>query len=378
MNSKLIKKPRFYFNSQETARTTIFWLFVVCFILLIMTFTSNQSYKKNGYITVPQKSGSIEIHGPDAMITIYFYAGCSIFFFSLGSYFSFMYFRIQNAQRWSSNKLVPEKFTPLKVICPSCLKKQTICASSNSTCVKCKTLMEDEKHYFAKPENVPKDTIIVKKASKAISEYEKFYKSLYPDFSELSVFLLGYVLFLLILFNPECRKEAIELYTPAAHHSGAPSIIHVCLSIGASIVIIFGVMTSFIHLLIVSKKDYFSVFCMKIFGLLIIGFVGFKSGLYVLGNQSYLFMISPAWNILMGAICYSGLGMIDEIPFNQDDSKFMQTFLSLVLISIIFYFLNFVLKLYWPIIFSICINYVVCINKGAVNSKFLKLYSIQR
>ena len=77
----------------------------------------------------------------------------------------------------------------------------------------------------------------------------------------------------------------------------------------------------------------------------------------------------------MGSICYTGLAMIDEVPFNQDDSKYVQTFLSLILVSIIFYFLNNVLKLYWPITFSICINYVVCINKGAVNSKFLKIYT---
>ncbi len=378
MNTKLIKKPQFYFNSQKSARATIFWLFVICFILMIMAFTSYQSYETKGYITVPQKSGSIEIHGPDAMTTIYFYAGCSVLFFGLGLYFSFLYIRIQNTQRWSSNKIVPEECTPLYVICPSCLKKQTICASSDNLCPKCNTQMEDRKAYFAKPKNTPREAVIVNKASKAISKYEKFYKSLYPDFSELSVFLLGYVLFLLILFNPECRKEIIELITPTSHHSSAPSIIHVCLSLGASIIIIFGVITSFTHLLIISKKDDFSVFCMKMFGLLIIGFIGFKSGLYALENQNYMFMISPAWNLIMGAICYSGLGMIDEIPFNQDDSKFMQTFLSLVLISIIFYFLNFVLKLYWPIIISICINYVVCINKGAVNSKFLKLYSLQR
>ncbi len=353
-------------------------LFIVGFILMIMAFTSYLSYENKGYITVPQKSGSIEIHGTDAMTTIYFYAGCSVLLFGLGLYFTFMYIRIQNAQKWSSDKIVPEECTPLKIICPACLKKQTVCASSENLCPKCSTQMEDQKTYFAKPENTPLETVIVNKASKAISGYEKFYSSLYPDFSELSVFLIGYTLILLFIFNLECRRETIELLLPSTKHAGTPSVLHICISLTASIVIVFGIITSFTHLLIASKKDAFSVFCMKIFGLTILGFIGFKSGFYVFENQNYLYIISPAWNLIMGAICYTGLAMIDEVPFNQDDSKYLQTFLSLVLVSIVFYFLNNVLKLYWPIIFSICINYVVCINKGAVNSKFLKLYSIQR
>ncbi len=80
----------------------------------------------------------------------------------------------------------------------------------------------------------------------------------------------------------------------------------------------------------------------------------------------------------MALICYSGLGRIDEIPFNQADAKYSQTFLSLILVSIIFYFLNTVLAVYWPITLSICINYVVCFNRGTVNSKFLKFYNIYR
>ena len=234
---------------------------------MIMAFTSYRSYENKGYITVPQKSGSVEIHGPDAMTTVYFYAGCSVLFFGLGLYFFFMYILIQNVQKWSSNKIVPEECTPLNVICPSCLKKQTICASSDRLCPKCSTKMEDQKDYFARPENTPRKTVIANKASKAISSYEKFYKSLYPDFSELSVFLLGYVLFLLILFNPECRKEAIAFFTPTAHHSSSQSITNGCLILGASVIIILGVVTSFTHLLINSNKDAFSVFCMKIFGL---------------------------------------------------------------------------------------------------------------
>ena len=38
-----------------------------------------------------------------------------------------------------------------------------------------------------------------------------------------------------------------------------------------------------------------------------------KSGIYALDKQNYVLLISPGWNILMAGICYTGLGMIDEV-----------------------------------------------------------------
>lgn len=148
MNSKLNKKPRFYFNSQKAARTTIFWLYVISFILLIMAYTSLQTYKEKGFISVPQKGSSVKIHGPGAITTIYFYVGSSVFFFGLGCYFSFIYIRIRNVQRRSSKIIVPEKCIPEEIICPSCLKKRPIYFSSNLICPKCKIQMEEINGYF--------------------------------------------------------------------------------------------------------------------------------------------------------------------------------------------------------------------------------------
>lgn len=349
MNSKQ-KKPRFYFNSQKTARTTIFWLLIISFVFLTISYLSLKSYEKNGFITVSQRSGSFEIHGPAAMNTIYFYTGCFVLLFSLGCYFSIIYVRVRNAQRNSSNIIVPEKEIPEKIICPSCLN--------------------EGKNYFSS--NLCKQCYLDEISKKPNSKFKKYYDFFYPDFDELSVFLIGFVLSLLLFFNSECRNDVIDLIKPNTKHI----VISICMAIGVSLVIIIGMLTSFYHLLVFSKKNDLSLFFMKTFALMVLAYIGIKSGIYVLNNQNYLFVISPVWNLLMGAVCYCGLGMIDEIPFNQEDSTYPKTILSLILVLIIFLFLNFILELYWPIILSICINYVVCINRGAINSKYLKFYSL--
>lgn len=340
-----------------------------------MACTSSLSYEQKGFITVPQRSGSIEIHGPDAMTTIYFYVGCSVFFFCIGSYYSIMYIRVRNANRKSTGTIVPETYTLKQVICPSCFKKESIDPSSYLICSNCFIKMEELKEFFRKQSKISEN----KNSKDSTPTGKKIYNFLYPDFDELSVFLMGFVLVLLAFFNAEFRIELIDVLSPSTSYAKAePSIVSICLKIGCSLVILAGMVASFIHILIVSEKDDFSLLCMKTFALITLAYIGIKSGLYAFENERFIFMLSPGWNFLMAMACYSGLGMIDEIPFDQADSRFLQTFLSLVLVSIIFYLLNSILQLYWPIIFSICVNYVVCINRGAVNSKFLKLYSIQR
>jgi hypothetical protein len=350
MNSIPDKKPRFYFSSQRAARQTIFWLFVIFAALLLVAYANYRAYEKNGYITISDKSGSFEIHGPDAMTTIYFYTACSLITLGIGSYFLVMYIRIRNAQKKSSEIIIPEIEIAEKITCPSCLKEKPKYFSSK-LCAKC---------------------TIEKESMRPDSNSKKIYDFLYPDFDELTVFLIGFVLCLLIFFNPECQEDVLKLF-----ESNNDDMLFIVM-IGATLIILVGVLISFIHILIVSKKDSFSENGMKAFALIVLSYVGFKGGIYALENQNYLYIISPGWNLIMAAICYTGLGMIDEVPFDQTDSKYLQTFLSLVLVSIIFYFLNFVLELYWPITFSFCINYVVCINRGTVNSKFLKLNSIDR
>ncbi|MEH0018454.1 MAG: hypothetical protein V6Z89_02320 [Desulfobacter sp.] len=374
MNTNMYQKPKFYFSSQKAARQTIFWLFVACAGLLIMAHTSLRSYETKGYITVPQRSGSIEIHGPDAMTTIYFYRGSSLFFFCLGSYFSIIYIRVRSANKRSPDKIVPETYTFKQVICPSCYKKASIDPSSYLICSDCSIKMEGLKEFYQKQSQSPE----AKTAQKSDPLSEKIYRFLYPDFDELSIFLMGFVLLLLIFFNAECRSDLIELIKPNSSIGSTSSLLSICFSIGVTIILLFGMAASFIHVLIVSKKSGFSVRCMKAFALITLIFIGLKSGYYVLENHNYMWIVSPGWNFLMALACYSGLGMIDEIPFDQTDVKFLQTILSVILVSIIFYALNYVFELYWPITFSLCVNYVVCINRGAVNSKFLKLYNIHR
>ena len=339
-----------------------------------MAHTSLRSYETKGYITVPQRSGSIEIHGPDAMTTIYFYRGCAFFFFCLGSYFLVMYIRVRSTNKKFPGEIVPETYTFKQVICPSCYKKESIDPSSYLICPDCTIKMEDLKEFYHKQSQSPENI----KSQNPDPLSKKIYKFLYPDFDELTVFLMGFVLLLLIFFNAECRNDLIELLKPNPNHQNASAFLSICFSIGVTIIILFGMAASFVHILIVSKKDDFSVLCMKAFALITLMFIGIKSGYYVLENQNYMWIISPGWNFLMALACYSGLGMIDEIPFDQTDAKFLQTILSLILVSIIFYVFNYVLQLYWPIIFSLCVNYVVCINRGAVNSKLLKLCSIHR
>lgn len=372
MIPKLTKKPRFYFSSQKAARTTILILYICCIALIFFAYSSSKTYSENGYIFVPQRGGSVIIHGPNALATIKFYAGSSFFFFGLASYFAFVYIRIQNAQKNSTEVIVPERFTFKEVICPSCYKKDSIDPASYLICSDCMIKMEDSIEFYRKQSQIPEAINPQKKDPLT----EKIYKFLYPDFDELSVFLMSFSLLLLFCLNAECRTDLIELIKPNLSNQATSSLISLCISIGVSLIILFGMAASFVHILIVSKKDIFSERLMKAFALITLMFIGIKSGYYVLENQNYMWIVSPVWNFLMALACYTGLGMIDEIPFNQADAKISQTILSIILVSIIFYILNYVLQLYWPIIFSLCVNYVVCINRGAVNSKFFKLYSI--
>lgn len=347
----LTKKPKFYFNSQKTARITIFWLYVACLLVFLLYRNSLSTYEQRGYIRVPQRGVDSYIHGPDAMTTINFYKGFSASLFLLSAYFSVMYLRIRNAQQKTSFVIVPEREVPELIRCPACLKEKPRYRASD-LCAQCTVKR--------KPPRPPR------------SNSRKVYEFLYPDFDELTVFLMGYVLCLLFFFNPDCQAEIRENLQTITAHAGLPAV----LALVMILLTIFGMVTSFTHLLVVCRKDPFSMTCMKAFALALLMVIGIKSGGHALEHQNVLYMVSPGWNLIMSAVCYTGLGMLDEVPFNQADSGYMQTFLSLVLVSVIFYFLNTVFELYWPITFSLCINYVVCINRGAVNSKFLKLYSV--
>ncbi len=113
-----------------------------------MTYSSSKTYEKKGYVSVPQRSGSTLIYGPSAKATINTYAGFSLLFFGLGSYFSFIYIRIRSAKKQSTKIIVPEECIPEELICPSCLFKSSIYSSLNLTCPKCNNPMEEVKGFF--------------------------------------------------------------------------------------------------------------------------------------------------------------------------------------------------------------------------------------
>ena len=90
------------------------------------------------------------MHGESARMTIYCYLGGCALIFGLGGYFSISYIRIRNAQKKSSQVIVPEKCEPDRIICSSCLYSSPVYLSEGLLCPKCKGQMEEINGYLKK------------------------------------------------------------------------------------------------------------------------------------------------------------------------------------------------------------------------------------
>lgn len=183
---------------------------------------------------------------------------------------------------------------------------------------------------------------------------------------------MSFVFLLLLYFDLNCRLEIFELYKLPKFSE--PDIIGSEFFTWALILLsftgyaIFGMALSFFHILKRGNKGDFSESSMKFFALIISGIIGVKSGMHVIENQNYMFYISPAWNILNGIFIFYFIGFHDEVPFDQSDASFLQVILSVIAVSILFYFLHFVFQIYWALVFSISINYALCLNRGLLKT----------
>lgn len=151
---------------------------------------------------------------------------------------------------------------------------------------------------------------------------------------------------------------------------------HILILIVITFFMLSGIITSIYHIFTSGKKGELSEICMKIFVLLLTGFVGIKSGIHILESNNLILSFSPVWNIFNGIFLIYSLGFIEEIPFDQKDANFKQVFISLLIVSTIFGLLNFVYKFYWALTFSYCLNYSICLNRIILKisiSKFIKL-----
>ncbi|WDP88703.1 MAG: hypothetical protein HUN04_02700 [Desulfobacter sp.] len=186
------RKPRYYFNSQKTARKTILGLIAGSLFLLFLAITSWQDYNEKGFIRVPQRGIDTYLYGESAKVTINAYVAGSIFLFSIGGYFSVLYIRIWNAQRKHQKKIIPDSCDidkMEKMICPSCLHSSPIYLTADRTCPKC---------------NTPMDEVNVVIETKAYLEANKNAKDTAIDTEHLYIVLLLFVVMvvLIIWFDP--------------------------------------------------------------------------------------------------------------------------------------------------------------------------------
>lgn len=181
---------------------------------------------------------------------------------------------------------------------------------------------------------------------------------LIPRHNELSLFLIGSSILILLLIDAQMRFEIQRVTT--GDYFIAP--IPICLLFFGQ-----GVIFTFIHLFTKSHKNSYEKFCMLCFAILVNLGTGIAASVYFIQHDGFgIFIIFPLLNLINGALLAGivTLGLMSgsdlehlEESIDDDDATLAQILLGLAILVITIGLCHFVFDLYWAITLSMCVAY---------------------
>ncbi len=182
-----------------------------------------------------------------------------------------------------------------------------------------------------------------------------------PDYSELSLFVMGYTCVLFFVANIAWFKNLGPHFTGG---QGEGVIIY--------IIFLAGILLSLFHAF--SKRKITSVekIILLFFAVLLNGFAGLWAGTYYLERMKNIFLIFPIWNIfssymLIGSI-REGYGRgIDENRITDGNVKIIEVAISALIATSVFVISKYMFHNVWAVTLSLCIVYATNLNAPVVS-----------
>ncbi len=203
------------------------------------------------------------------------------------------------------------------------------------------------------------------KTMKSEKENSLFSTLFVPQYDELSLFSMGYILILLIFFNSKHSTWNFLSW------SGEP------LSFFIMLPFIIGMILCMYHAFTDRRKTNFEKKLMMFFAAILNGFSGLWYGTYILVHHpGWGLTLFPIWNIFSGFILIS---LLRDHSFNFEEKVISDKNISLkklligvFIVTILFLICELYFQLVWAATFSICMVWISNLGK-TINSVLIKL-----
>jgi hypothetical protein len=202
--------------------------------------------------------------------------------------------------------------------------------------------------------------------------YPGFWEELFrPDYDEISLFSIGYILLLLILVKFSPAKWDLSFFSLQYLDFDSAMIMLFLVAL------ITGMLLSLFHAFSNRQKTSTEKQIMLFFAVLTCAFSGFRAGTYMLFNSAGWIAIFPLWNMIT---CYFLVVAwkteeVNEDNINDENARLIEVISSIVILSLIFFLCNNHFKLNWAATFSICIVWATTFN-NTINSILLRKRNI--
>jgi DNA-directed RNA polymerase subunit RPC12/RpoP len=192
-------------------------------------------------------------------------------------------------------------------------------------------------------------------------DWAELYKTFFPAYDELSLFLMAFTLIMLFIANTTLQEQIHNIMEFGGLFVYLVAVILLC-----------GFGLSIYHFYTSRQKTDVEKGVMFIFALFTNICTAVVAGIYTLRQSSGWVIIFPVWNlinamlmVLMNVhIVNQHCTTIYRYCITDRQASYHQIMLSLTAVFLIFIFCNFVFNLYWAVTFSICIVYTTSFDKA--------------
>lgn len=192
-----------------------------------------------------------------------------------------------------------------------------------------------------------------------------FFSALFiPEYDELGLFCMSYVLILLVLFNASATTIDFSSW------GEDPGIIFILIAF------LTGMGLCIFHAFSRRKKSRTEKRLMILFAAILNGFCGIWYGTYILVHTpGYALAVFPVWNIISGYILIASLRShsgFDQRIISDENISLKKLIVNSIIVTALFLICQVYFQLVWAATFSICMVWITNLNK-AVDATLLKL-----
>jgi len=179
-------------------------------------------------------------------------------------------------------------------------------------------------------------------------------KYLLPSFDELSIFIMSYSFFFLLIINDVFKNDLSRSFFSNSNPNGI--IIFVVFFIGAVL--------SVYHLFSPRIKTGFEKWIMLFFVAIVNLFIGINLGLYALKHTESFSIFFVIWNVANGflLLVLMRTNIVDESALSEWNGPRYLAIVGIVIATIIVIICQYYYRLYWAFSLSITIAYCTTVN----------------